>query len=172
MPIAGRMTTPTTLDPLAMPCTACTNSTGADMQAAYAYWVSRVAPVDVPGGINALPFPFNISASMIGGNRGAGLVKGAAHCATCHTARSILIRAMGGPQVGVWYAPNIPSAPEAGIGSGSREEIVADPATGRTEGKARGSMAEAVEHSFSRMTQDIRRWRPIRMSSCRLSALR
>ncbi|QOL80511.1 cytochrome c [Pseudooceanicola spongiae] len=150
------MTTPTTLGPVAIPCTACTNSTGADMQAAYAYCMTGVATVNLPVGTTALPFPFNIRASMIGGNRGAGLVKGAAHCATCHTARAVLIRAMGGPQVGVWYATNIPSAPEAGIGSGFRDEIVADLTTGRTEGKAGGSMAEAVEHSFSRMMQDLR----------------
>ncbi|MEI4487725.1 cytochrome c [Frigidibacter sp. MR17.14] len=63
------------------------------------------------------------------------------------------LRHMAGAQVGPWYAPNITSDPVAGIGSWSKDEIVAYLATGRAEGKAQagGSMAEAVSHSFAKL---------------------
>ncbi|MDR6758123.1 hypothetical protein J2Y48_003421 [Mycoplana sp. BE70] len=46
-------------------------------------------------------------------NRGAHLVRGAAHCGTCHTPRNLF---MAGGDVGRWHAPNITSDPNSGIG--------------------------------------------------------
>lgn len=164
----------------AMPYTAYAKITDADMQALYAYFMQGVQSVDEPSAETSLPFPFNIRASMMGWNllfrdtsvhedvpgksaewnRGAYLVEGPAHCSTCHTPRGLLMQEEGsqhlaGAQVGAWYAPNITSDPEAGIGAWSQEEIIAYLATGRAEGKAQagGSMAEAVTHSFSKLTE-------------------
>jgi mono/diheme cytochrome c family protein len=55
----------------------------------------------------------------------------------------------GGP-VGPWYAPNITSDLNSGIGSWSQEELVQYLSTGDAHRKAQaaGSMGEAVEHSF------------------------
>ncbi|WP_349294822.1 cytochrome c (plasmid) [Thioclava sp. 'Guangxiensis'] len=162
----------------AMPYTAFAKITDADMKALYAYFMNDVKPVDTPSKKTQLPFPFNIRASMIGWNllfadadtyqtdtsksdqwnRGAYLVQGPAHCSTCHTPRGVMMQEksgdyLGGAQVGPWYAPNITSDPQSGIGSWSKDEIVSYLGTGRAEGKAQagGSMAEAVEHSFSHL---------------------
>jgi mono/diheme cytochrome c family protein len=93
-------------------------------------------------------------------NRGAYLVEGAAHCSTCHTPRGFLMqeetgRALSGAQVGPWYAPNVTSDPESGIGSWSKEDLVPYLRTGRLIQKAQaaGSMGEAVEHSFQYLSQ-------------------
>ena len=58
-------------------------------------------------------------------NRGKYLVEGAAHCSTCHTPRGFLMQELGGQAfaggaVGPWYAPNITSDVNSGIGSWSR----------------------------------------------------
>jgi len=63
---------------------------------------------------------------------------------------------LGGAQVGPWFAPNITSDPESGIGSWSQDELVKYLETGSLPGKAQaaGSMGEAVEHSFSHLTHE------------------
>jgi hypothetical protein len=57
---------------------------------------------------------------------------------------------LAGGQVGPWYAPNITSDLNSGIGSWSQEDLVQYLRTGDARGKAQaaGSMGEAVEHSF------------------------
>jgi mono/diheme cytochrome c family protein len=81
-----------------------------DMQALYAYFMHGVAPVNQANHANALPFPFNMRALMIGWNllylkhdgpywndatrsvewnRGAYLVQGLEHCGACHTPHGI-----------------------------------------------------------------------------------
>ena len=159
----------------AMPYTSYVKLTDDDADALYLYFMRAVEPVDAHAPETDLPFPMNIRASMMAWNflflsekvfapdpqqsaewnRGAYLVQGAAHCSTCHTPRGFLMqeetsRAFSGAQVGPWYAPNITSDPASGIGSWTREELVAYLRTGRSPGKAQaaGSMAEAVEHSF------------------------
>ncbi|MER5173040.1 cytochrome c [Thioclava kandeliae] len=167
----------------AMPYTAFAKLTDEDMHALYAYFMRGVEPVEEPSAQTSLPFPFNIRASMVGWNllfrdtatyqpdpsktdawnRGAYLVQGAAHCSTCHTPRGALMQELddkflAGAQVGAWYAPDITSDPETGIGSWSKDEIISYLQTGRAEGRAQagGSMAEAVEHSFSKLkTEDL-----------------
>jgi mono/diheme cytochrome c family protein len=162
----------------AMPYTSYSKFTEDDAHALYLYFTRAVKPLEQRSPPTELPFPMNIRASMIAWNllflntatfvpdprqsaewnRGAYLVQGAAHCSTCHTPRGFLMqeetsRALSGAQVGPWYAPNITSDPLSGIGSWTREELVAYLRTGHLSGKAQaaGSMAEAVEDSFQHL---------------------
>ena len=163
----------------AMPYTSYAQFTDADVHALYTYFMHGVAAVDQPAPKTALPFPMNIRSSMMGWNllfldgkpfqndpaqsvewnRGKYLVLGAAHCSACHTARGFLMneeggRALGGGQVGAWFAPNITPDPVAGIGSWTQQDLVSYLRAGKLRGKAQaaGSMGEAVEHSFQHMT--------------------
>jgi fructose 5-dehydrogenase cytochrome subunit len=159
----------------AMPYTSYSILTDADVHAIYTYFMHGVASIDTPAPPTNLPFPMNIRASMIGWNllflntkqlpsdprqsetwnRGRYLVRGAAHCSACHTPRGFLMqeksaREFAGGQVGPWYAPNITSDVNSGIGSWNQDELVQYLGTGdaRGKGQAAGSMGEAVEHSF------------------------
>jgi fructose 5-dehydrogenase cytochrome subunit len=164
----------------AMPYTSYSIFTDADVKALFHYFTHAVAAVDVAGPTTNLPFPMNIRASMMGWNllflnikpfqpdsqqsaawnRGRYLVEGAAHCSACHTPRGFLMqeessRALAGGQVGPWYAPNITSDVDSGIGSWNLDELVQYLRTGDARGKAQaaGSMGEAVEHSFQFLTE-------------------
>lgn len=159
----------------AMPYTSYSIFTDDDVHAIYIYFTQGVPSVDTPAPRTALPFPMNIRASMVGWNllflntqplpsdpgqsamwnRGRYLVQGAAHCSACHTPRGFLMQEktaqeFAGGQVGPWYAPNITSDVNSGIGSWSQDELVQYLSTGDARGKAQaaGSMGEAVEHSF------------------------
>lgn len=102
-------------------------------------------------------------------NRGAYLVQGPAHCGTCHTPRGLGMQEkaydesqpgyLAGAPIGDWIAFNITSDKASGIGSWSQREIVQYLKTGNVPFKAQaaGSMAEAVTHSFSKMSDaDLR----------------
>jgi mono/diheme cytochrome c family protein len=159
----------------AMPYTSYSILTDADVRALYRYFMHGVAPVDAPAPRTDLPFPMNLRVSMMGWNllflntkplrvdprqselwnRGRYLVEGAAHCSACHTPRGFLMQEkakeeFSGGAVGPWYAPNITSDANSGIGSWSQDELVTYLSTGDAHGKAQaaGSMGEAVEHSF------------------------
>ncbi|MCA1323612.1 c-type cytochrome [Herbaspirillum sp. alder98] len=165
----------------AMPYTAYSVMTDADIHALYLYFMKAVQPVDQATAETSLPFPMNIRLSMKGWNalflndkplapvadrneqwlRGRYLAEGPAHCSTCHTPRGFLMQEkldlqLSGAQVGPWYAPNITPHKTSGIGSWSQAELVTYLKTGRVEGKAQaaGSMAEAITHSFSHLTDD------------------
>lgn len=159
----------------AMPYTAYARFTDEDIHALYAYFMNKVQPVDQVNPETSLAFPMNLRFSMAfwnalfldekpyepdtsksdSWNRGRYLADGPAHCSTCHTPRGFLMQERGddylaGSQVGPWYAPNITSDKEHGIGSWSHDEIKQYLKTGRVEGKAQaaGSMAEAITNSF------------------------
>jgi len=159
----------------AMPYTSYSVLTDADVQALYGYFMHGVAPIDAPTPRTDLPFPMNLRVSMMGWNllflntkplrpdsresemwnRGRYLVKGAAHCSACHTPRGFLMQEKAGEEfsggpVGPWYAPNITSDLNSGIGSWSQDELVHYLSAGDAHHKAQaaGSMGEAVEHSF------------------------
>lgn len=164
----------------AMPYTAYAKTTDEDIAALYAYFMQGVQPVDeAPAQQTALPFPFNIRASLgvwnamfldatpykadasqtPEWNRGAYLAQGLAHCTTCHTPRTSLMaedtkRSLSGAEVGGWYAPNITSHTVAGIGHWTQQELVAylsgKPLPGK--GPAAGPMAEAVDHSLKHLS--------------------
>lgn len=162
----------------AMPYTSYALVSDDDVKALYAYFMQGVAPVNVSPPQTALPFPFNVRVSMaawnllfldsrpftpdpsqsVEWNRGAYLVKGLAHCSTCHTPRNALMAeeasaSLGGSVVGTWYAPNISSDPTSGIGSWSEADIAAYLRTGHVidRAQAAGPMAEAVDNSFQHL---------------------
>lgn len=163
----------------AMPYTAYAGLSDADIHALYAYFMQSVAPVEQDPPKTALPFPFNVRASMAlwnglflnsarvipdpkhdaQWNRGAYLVEALEHCSACHSPRGLLMNEsrsarFAGGSLGAWYAPNITSDPVAGIGGWRREELVSYLKTGRAPGKAQaaGGMAEAVTHSLQHLT--------------------
>lgn len=166
----------------AMPYTAYAKTSDEDIAAMYAYFMQGVQPVEAaPAQQTALPFPFSIRASMgvwnllfhdakpyqadtaqtPEWNRGAYLVQGLAHCSTCHTPRNALMaenlqRRLGGAEVGTWYAPNISSDAQSGIGKWTEAELVqymsGQPVPGK--GSAAGPMAEAIDHSLKHLTPE------------------
>lgn len=166
----------------AMPYTEYAKTTDEDIAALFAYFMQGVEPVDsTPAQQTALPFPFNIRASLgvwnalfhdatpykadasqtPEWNRGAYLSQGLAHCTTCHTPRTALMaadnkRSLGGGDVGGWYAPNITSDPTSGIASWTEEQLVQYmsglPVPGK--GPAAGPMAEAIDHSLKHLTPE------------------
>lgn len=164
----------------AMPYTSYALLTDDDVAALYAYFKHGVTPVDTRPPATNLPFPFNIRLSMAGWNllfldtgpfqpdpahdadwnRGAYLVRGPAHCGTCHTPRNLFMAestssAMAGGDVGLWHAPNITSDANSGIGGWSVEELVRYMRDGHATGKgqAAGPMAEAVDNSLRFLTE-------------------
>ena len=165
----------------AMPYTAYTQLSDDDTAALYAYFMHGVAPVDTPAPQTELPFPFNLRISMAvwnalflkderfapdasktaEWNRGGYLAGALAHCSTCHTPRNALMAEQGdkahlsGGSLGAWYAPNITSDANAGIGAWSKAELVQYLRTGRVAGKAQaaGPMAEAIEHSLQHLPE-------------------
>ena len=159
----------------AMPYTAYAQVSDEDTAALYAYFMKGVAPVDAPAPASELAFPFNLrllmaawnllfldakpyvpdAAESAEWNRGAYLARGLAHCTTCHTPRNLLMaedprRYLGGAELWPWFAPNISSDANSGIGQWSEADLVAYLRDGDAPGKgqAAGPMAEAVDHSF------------------------
>lgn len=163
----------------AMPYTAYTQISDEDTKALYSYFMEGVKPVDTATPATQLPFPFSVRASMAVWNalflqdqrftpdaskttevnRGAYLSEALAHCSTCHTPRNALMaerigdRHLAGGAVGAWYAPNITSDPQHGIGSWTEAELVQYLRTGHIDHKAQaaGPMAEAIEHSLQHL---------------------
>lgn len=162
----------------AMPYTSYAQVTDDDVHALYAYFMHGVAPVDSKPAPTRLPFPFNLRLSMAGWNllfldgkpftpdpakgaawnRGAYLVRGLAHCSTCHTPRNLLMaerssHELAGGMVGSWLAPNITADTNSGIGGWSEQDLVDYLQLGHARGKAQaaGPMAEAVEHSLQHL---------------------
>ncbi|WP_251975755.1 cytochrome c [Salinicola avicenniae] len=167
----------------AMPYTAYTHLSDADIHALYVYFMQGVEPVDEPAPETQLPFPMNLRFAMKAWNllflddtqieddprrsaewnRGRYLAEGPAHCGTCHTPRGFLMQekdgeAMAGAQVGPWYAPNITPDLADGIGSWSHYELFTYLKTGKLDqAQAAGSMAEAISHSFQHLSDaDLR----------------
>lgn len=166
----------------AMPYTAFSGISDADMKALYSYFMLGVKPDDHKVAETDLGFPFNIRLMMAGWDflyggtkpaaaapasgveRGKYLVDTLAHCSTCHTPRNEMMaedmsRYLGGGKVGSWTAPNISSDKVAGIGNWTEDELVTYLKTGALHGKAiaAGEMGTAVQNSFSKMSdQDIR----------------
>lgn len=138
-------------------------------------YLRAVKPVKNSVQVNQLRFPYNIRALMRGWNylffrpipitdkskseewnRGAYLVNGPGHCGACHSPKNAF-GADKGPLTGAslqgWFAPDLTSEQNAGLGSWSPADIVDYLETGRNaHSLASGPMAEAVENSTSRMT--------------------
>jgi mono/diheme cytochrome c family protein len=163
----------------AMPYNAYTKMSRPDVLAIRAY-LSTVTAVYNPVVANTLPFPFNIRMAMkvwdalyfkpgeyvfdpqqsTEWNRGAFLVDGPAHCGACHTPKTFLggdktaFYLQGAPLQG-WSAPNITNDARIGLGGWSADEVAAYLKTGHNRiTAATGPMAEAVDLSTSKMTDD------------------
>ena len=159
----------------AMPYTSYALITDDDTRALFAYFMQSNEPVDAAPTPTELPFPFNIRLSMAAWNilfhdtkqfqpeaqqsadwnRGSYLVRGLAHCGACHTPRNFLMaekssQELGGGDVGAWYAPNITSDDNSGIGAWSIANLTAYMKEGHAVDKAQaaGPMAEAVDNSL------------------------
>jgi mono/diheme cytochrome c family protein len=91
-------------------------------------------------------------------NRGAYLVKGAAHCGTCHTPKNWLGanrrgRAYGGSPVAGWFAPRLDGAARSGLKSWSVDDLVEYLQSGRNaRSNADGPMADVIVNSTSKMS--------------------
>jgi mono/diheme cytochrome c family protein len=163
----------------AMPFNAYTKMSREDVLAIRAY-LNTVTAVYNPVVVNTLPFPFNIRTSMrvwdglyfkegeyvfdphksVDWNRGAFLVDGPAHCGACHTPKTFLggdktAQYLQGAPLQGWSAPDITNDARTGLGGWSTEEVAAYLKTGHNRvTAATGPMAEAVDQSTSKMTDD------------------
>lgn len=161
----------------AFPYPSFTRVTRADSDAILAY-LKTIPPVHSAPVRNALPFPFNIRALMIGWNllffrparfqpapnqsaeynRGAYLVETLGHCGACHTPKNMLGadkkgQDYQGGKLEAWYAPNLTSEARTGLGGWSRSDLVEFLRTGRNvRAQAGGSMAEVISDSTSLMS--------------------
>jgi mono/diheme cytochrome c family protein len=156
----------------AMPYNDYARVSDADLADIKAY-LDTVPPVRQKIESNQMPFPFNIRLAMMGWNllfydsqpyqpvagqsaewnRGAYLVQGLGHCATCHTPKNLLGGDKGGQDLQGfvlqgWYAPNITNAAHDGLRDWSVDDIAAFLKTGGNDhAVASGPMAEAVANS-------------------------
>ena len=154
-----------------------TRASRADSDALLAY-LKTVPAVHAVAPSNALPFPFNIRAMMMGWNllffrpaafqpaadrsaewnRGAYLVQTFGHCGACHTPKNVLgADSRGhdfqGGKLESWYAPNLTEDPHVGLGRWSQADVVEFLKTGRNQyAQAAGTMAEVITDSTSLMT--------------------
>jgi mono/diheme cytochrome c family protein len=129
--------------------------------------------------VKRLPFPFNVRAAMTAWdalyfkpgeyrsdvsksaewNRGAYLVQGPGHCGACHTPKTWLggdktSKALRGYTLQGWVAPDITSG-QGALGSWSTDDVASYLRTGHNRNAAAaGLMAEVVDLSTSRMTDD------------------
>jgi mono/diheme cytochrome c family protein len=97
-------------------------------------------------------------------NRGAYLVEGLGHCATCHASRNALgatrdAAALGGGPIPMqgWYAPSLAAREEAGVADWDFADVVALLQTGRSPqgaGAVLGPMAEVVTRSTQHLHAD------------------
>ena len=165
----------------AMPYTSDALLSDDDVAALYAYFMNGVEPVESRPPETKLPFPFNVRLSMAAWNllflgkgpyqpdpahddewnRGAYLVRGPAHCGTCHTPRNLFMAEkssseMAGADIFPWHAPNITSDANSGVGGWSVDELVAYMHDGLAAGKsqAAGPMAEAIDNSLRFLTPE------------------
>jgi mono/diheme cytochrome c family protein len=163
----------------AMPYTSYTYMTDADALAIKAYLFS-LTPVHSPAPANTLTFPFNQrwgmsvwsfffnenirfqpnTAQTAEWNRGAYLAEALAHCGECHTPRNLAFaldnrKKFGGALTAGWHAFNISSDKGSGIGGWSDDEVFSYLSKGHALGRgtAAGPMGEAVDQSFSQMSQ-------------------
>jgi mono/diheme cytochrome c family protein len=160
----------------AMPFPSYTLMSDADVLAikAYLFSVPAVHAENLP---NTLSFPFNQrwlmtfwsaffnenarfrpnTAQSAEWNRGAYVAEALAHCGECHTPRNFALaldnrNKFSGAVFG-WYAFNITSDKESGIGAWSDDELRNYLSTGHASGRgtAAGPMGEAVDQSLSVM---------------------
>ena len=162
----------------AMPYPYYTRMSGDDVRAIRAY-LNTVEPVNNPVHSNQLPFPFSIRATLrlwdalyfkpgpfrpdpkksVVWNRGAYLTEGPAHCAACHTPKTVLggdkpRQPLQGYALQGWFAPNITNDTARGLSAWSTADIVDYLKKGHNRfAAASGPMGEEVADSSSKMTE-------------------
>ncbi|HEX7389819.1 MAG TPA: c-type cytochrome [Acidiphilium sp.] len=163
----------------AMPYTSYAKLSKPDVMAIKAY-LDAIPAVDAPHVPNKMLFPFNIRASLLGWRimffnsgpvhykkdwspavrNGAYLAEALGHCSECHSPRNLLFAVKsghtlaGGQILGEsWFAPNISSSKEYGIGGWSREELVSylHNSGNMKRGSAFGPMKAVVDNSLSQL---------------------
>lgn len=160
----------------AMPYNAYAKLTDHDLTDLWAY-IRTIPAVNNKVVENQLPFPFNQRWTLAGWNllffkdqvfqpnaqvspeinRGAYLVEGPGHCASCHTAKNVLggdtsAYLQGGSLQG-WFAPDLTPNPHTGLGKWSNEDIVSYLRAGANSKTASsGPMTEAIENSTQYMS--------------------
>lgn len=158
----------------AFPYTSYTQVSREDSDALYTY-LRSLPPVQQSNPAHALRFPYNTQAALAvwralffapgqpvvhaarsaDWNRGAYLVNGLGHCASCHTPRNALgservAQALGGGTLAGqgWYAPALDRPDEAGVAQWPLPDVVALLQTGvAPQGSVIGPMAEVVFRS-------------------------
>lgn len=161
----------------AMPYNAYVKLSDGDMHDLWAY-IRSVPAVEHANTASQLKFPYNIRTLMLGWNmlffdnkgyvaignqsaewnRGAYLVAGAGHCASCHTPKNGLggdegDMALQGYTLQGWFAPEIAGNPHVGLGDWTKGDITSYLKTGfNAKSVASGPMAEAVENSTQYLT--------------------
>jgi mono/diheme cytochrome c family protein len=163
----------------AMPYPSYTYMTDADALAIKAYLFSQ-PPVHATPPANTLGFPYNQRWSMVvwswffnansrfapntaqgpQWNRGAYLAEALAHCGECHTPRNLGFaldnrKKFAGAIAAGWHAFNITSDKGTGIGDWSADDVSAYLSKGHAHnrGTAAGPMGEAVDQSFSHLSE-------------------
>lgn len=155
----------------AFPYTSFTRMTDTDMQALYAYLMSR-DPVSHAVPATQLSFPYSMRALMAGWNllyhtpdafrpdparseqwnRGAYLVEGAGHCGACHTPRNVMGAErwrdawLAGGEADGWEAPALGARSRAPV-AWTRDDLYAYLRTGTSarHGPAGGPMRPVIE---------------------------
>jgi mono/diheme cytochrome c family protein len=160
-----------------MPYTSYTKLSPADVTAIKTYLFS-LAPVKVPPTPNTLNFPFSQRPVLLGWRilffragpqhmnpnwtdaqkNGAYLTEALGHCAECHTPRNamqglIQSEAYAGSPIDAFFAPNISSSKQYGVGGWPQADLVAylHNDGNMTKGSAFGPMAEVVNDSMSKI---------------------
>jgi mono/diheme cytochrome c family protein len=176
----GRAPDGTLLYP-AMPFPAYTKVTRDDANAIYSY-LRSLQPVSQANRENELRFPYNNRSLMYGWralyfsegtfipqpgqstefNRGAYLVQGLGHCASCHSTINSLggsaeDNAFAGGLIPLqnWYAPSLTANVESGLGSWSKEDIAMLLKGGASpRGAVYGPMAEVTHDSLQYLSNE------------------
>ncbi|MEG3130924.1 cytochrome c [Pantoea cypripedii] len=167
----------------AMPYTSYTAMSRDDVLAIKA-WLMSQPPVAKVNRQNDLGFPFNqrwamkfwnavffrdqrfipLDSSDAELNRGAYLATALGHCGECHTPRNLGFamdqgHEYAGAEIQGWFAPNISSNPDIGLGQWSPEQISQYLSQGHAPGRssAAGPMAEVIENSLQYLTPEDNR---------------
>ncbi|WP_313687122.1 cytochrome c [Pantoea sp.] len=167
----------------AMPYTSYTAMSRDDVLAIKA-WLMSQPPVAQANRQNDLGFPFDqrwamkfwnaaffrerrfvpLDSSDAELNRGAYLATALGHCGECHTPRNLGFamdqgHALAGAEIQGWFAPNISSNPDTGLGQWSPKQISQYLAQGHAPGRssAAGPMAEVIENSLQYLTPEDNR---------------
>jgi mono/diheme cytochrome c family protein len=163
----------------AMPFTSYTKLSYPDVMAIKTYLFS-LAPVSVAPTPNTLEFPFSQRPVLLGWRilffrsgpmkmdaswddhmkNGAYLTEALGHCGECHTPRNmmsglILDKAYAGAAIDSYFAPNISSDKQYGIGGWSQADLVdyLYKDGNMHKGSAFGPMAEVVQYSLSQLPE-------------------